>query len=194
MPFSRRLWCVAVLAAAVSLGACSGSDGAEGPMGPAGQDGATGPAGPTGPMGPAGPAGPAGNANVTQYAFGSRTFTTSTNYFVPDLTRAVMDSSMVLVYYNPSNEVETAWYPVPGLGSTAAYETRYLTYQMGSGYTFNIRLHVPGSTTAYTTAVTWRRLRIFVIPASSIVTLSTAHPDLDMLDYDAVANALGVER
>src|SRR5690606_38034763 len=94
-----------------------GATGATGATGPRGATGATGPRGATGAKGDKGDD---GNANVVLYEFGSHTFT---NVLELDLSvsRAIVDNSMVVVYYNPSNEVETAWFASPGFGASAKY-------------------------------------------------------------------------
>ncbi len=122
--------------------------------------------------GDTGPQGPTGNANVTMYTFGSTTFTGSTILLLSNLSQSKMDSSMVLVYYNPVPEVETSWYPVPGLGSGGQYETRYFVYAAAAANTqqLNLRLVKPdGSGAPFPSSVTFRKIRVFVAPASSIL-------------------------
>ena len=211
MKLSRKLWSVAVLGAFMAVGACSGDRGPQGPEGPTGIAGPAGPQGPGGPAGPVGPAGPqgpegpqgpagpqgpqgpGGNANVTLYQFGERTFTGSTDYVVTGLTQAQLDSSFVLLYYNPTMEAETAWYPIPGLGSVGSYVTRFFVYQLDGNHHFGVRLTNPSDGTAYNTPVTWRKMRIFVVPASAVVNLARTRPDLDLHDYGAVAEALDLD-
>jgi len=139
-----------------------------------GDTGPAGPAGSPGQQGPAGPQGMAGNANVTVYTYGSRTFTGLQDYLIPNVTQAKIDSSMLLAYYNPSSESPTSWYPIPGLGSGGLYETRSLTYQSSSSpeqTTLSVRLVKPDGTGSYATAVTFTRLKIFLVPASVVVPL-----------------------
>lgn len=189
---SRKVVWSALTTVLLFMGSCSGD---RGPVGPEGPQGPAGPGGPTGPGGPAGPQGPTGNANVALYEFGSRSFTGSTNYVVPGITPEQMDASFVLIYFNPSTEVETAWYQVPGIGPGASYETRYFTFQTStspSEYTFGVRTLNVGASTSYGTQVTWRKLRIFVVPATTITMLMEHGPRLDLADYAAVAEALAL--
>lgn len=151
--------------------------------------------------GDAGPQGPAGNANVTVYNFGSRTFTGTTVYIIPGMTAAQADSSMLLIYYNPSSESATAWYPVPGLGSGGVYETRYFLYQSAPSpvqYSVSVRLMNPDGTGSYPNSVTFTKLRIFVIPASQVLPGGRQIPGVpnipvDINDYHAVCKYYGIE-
>jgi hypothetical protein len=184
-----------LLLVAVLLVGCTGDQGPTGPEGPQGPTGATGATGATGPQGPAGPQGPTGNANVTIYEFGSRTFLNNLNLAVP-ITREKMDSSFVLLYYNPEGEAVTAWYPIPGLGPGGQYDTRFFVFQSGtspSTYTFGVRLINPSTGSAYGAQVTWRKLRIFVVPATTINYLDSADPAIDLADYEAVIELLGID-
>ncbi|RPD41599.1 hypothetical protein EG028_09845 [Chitinophaga barathri] len=135
--------------------------------------------------GPAGPAGKDGNANVTVFNFGSRVVTTASNYVLSGISRGRIDSSMVLAYYNPVPEDESAWYPVPGLGSLGAYETRYFISQTSNDYTFSVRLVTPAGA-AYTTPVTFRKMRIFIVPANNVVNVNGRMAGPDLKDYYAV--------
>ncbi|MGN6291518.1 MAG: hypothetical protein ACTHMV_02150 [Chitinophagaceae bacterium] len=140
--------------------------------------------------GDVGPQGPTGNADVKMFTFSSQTFTGALNLKLPvGLTQGYIDSSLVLVYYNPSNEAATAWYPCPGLGSSGAYETRYLIYQSSptpEEWTLSIRLMKPDGSGPYTSAVTFTKIRVVFAPASSIQTGRSAPIDLN--DYYAVKN------
>lgn len=135
-----------------------------------------------------GPVGPEGNANVTMYTFENRTFTGSLNLTIDNLSKGKVDSSLVLVYYNPSTEDVTAWYSVPGIGSTSAYETRFFLFQSNptpSTYTLGIRtLKLDGS--AYGNAVTFRKIRVIIAPASQIVSGRGISGGFDYSDYNAV--------
>lgn len=85
--------------------------------------------GPIGPAGAAGAQGPAGNANIIQYEFTNQKITNGLLNLQLCISQAVVDKSVILIYYNPIPEASTAWYPVPGLGSGASYQIRYLVYQ-----------------------------------------------------------------
>ena len=148
-----------------------------------------GPAGAEGPAGPAGPQGVPGNANVILYTFGTQTFTGATSYILSNLSRGRVDSSMVLVYYNPSTETETAWYPCPGGGSGGVYETRYFIFQSSispSKYTLGLRAITP-SGTAYSNPLTFTKLRVIITLTSSIIPGGrSSQPVVDYNDYYAV--------
>lgn len=79
------------------------------------------------------------------------------------------------------------------MGSTASYLTRFFVYQVGGNHNFSVRLANPSDGSPYSTAVTWRRMRIFVVPASAIVNLARTRPDLDLNDYAAVTKALDLD-
>lgn len=115
-----------------------------------------------------GDTGPAGNANVTLYNFDSKTFTGSTDYPL-SISQGKVDSSVVLAYYNPSAEAESAWYNIPGNGPTNLYVTRGLFFQANpTTYTYRVFLHNPAGG-PYAGSVTFRKFRIFVIPASTLI-------------------------
>jgi hypothetical protein len=171
MKTHRYLFLFSIICLSFLLVKC-GKDGAVGPAGNPGDKGATGAQGPGGPTGPAGPQGSKGNANVLMYTFGSQTFTGACNYTI-NISKGKIDSSLVLVYYNPEPEAESAWYPVPGLGSGAMYETRFFIYQTSvtpSIYTVNVRLVKLDGSGFYPTPVTFRKLRVIIASASTITT------------------------
>jgi hypothetical protein len=152
--------CIALLAAG-----CSGDDGATGP------------------------AGPSGNANVMMLDFPGSTSSGGLMAFVYEVERSVIEGAMVLIYYNPDTEAETAWYQAPGLGSGGSYMTRTWWFQIGtapSTYRFSIRFLTPDGAGTYGTDVTSRRTRIFIIPASTIEAQSSVSNSLDYSDYEAV--------
>jgi hypothetical protein len=140
--------------------------------------------------GDTGPQGPMGNADVKMFTFGPQTFTGTLNLKLPaGLAQGYIDSSLVLVYYNPSTEVPTAWYACPGIGTTNAYETRYLLYKSSPSpeeWTLSIRLVKPDGSGAYASAVTFTKIRVVFAPASSIQT-GRSMP-IDLKDYNAVKN------
>jgi hypothetical protein len=185
---------LAVIVFSAVLISCS-KDGA---TGPAGANGATGPAGPAGPTGPVGPQGVSGNANVVSYTYGSKTFTSSVDYLMTNMPQSRIDSSIVLAYYNPSTEAATAWYQVPGAGSTASYEVRNFWYQTATAptsvYTMGVRTYNhDGSANAV--SKTFTKFRIFVVAASSILPGGRqTKPAIDLNDYNAVCEYLGVSK
>lgn len=157
----------------------------KGDIGPAGQDGEDGTDGKD------------GNANVTLIRFGQQVFTSALNLALPNtITRAKTDSSLILVYYNPSTELESAWYPVPGLGSGASYDTRFLVYEAAGPMVLAIRLTSPDTGLAYPNQVTFRKLRVFLVPASQIINGRPADgssPAVDYSDYYSVLNYYGLK-
>lgn len=141
-----------------------------------------------------GDTGPAGNANVTVYNFGTQTTITGTFTYIVNVDQATVDNSLILVYYNPSNEAATAWYQVPGLGSVGAYQTRYFIFQTSaspSQYTTTIRLLTPDGSATYTTSTTFTKAKIILAPASDIVPMVTSGR-LDLSNYEAVRAYLGL--
>lgn len=181
----------------------TGPRGATGAKGDKGDVGATGPRGATGAQGPAGPRGATGakgdkgddgNANVVLYEFGSRTFTNSLDLDL-FVSRALVDNSMVLVYYNPSNEVETAWFASPGLGSSAKYQTRYFIYQNSTSpsvYRLGIRAIKPDVFEEYGLPLTFRKIKVIFAEASTILS-AQASGQLDLENYQSVKQALRIQ-
>jgi hypothetical protein len=70
-------------------------------QGPAGATGATGTQGPPGAQGSTGSQGPEGNANVTTVIFQNVTLTENGNtmFNIPAITQAILDSGVVVAYY-----------------------------------------------------------------------------------------------
>lgn len=152
-----------------------------------------------------GDTGPEGNANVTLFNFGSKTFTSTTDYALP-ISQGKVDSSLVLAYYNPSLEAESSWYSIPGNGSTNAYVVRNLLFHANpTTYTYRVFLQNPAGGT-FTGSVTFRKFRIFVIPASTLINgrSMNAEPvahinnqsytaaELKAMPYQQVCSLLGV--
>lgn len=132
--------------------------------------------------------GPTGNANVTVYNYGSVTFTGSTNYTLTNISQGMIDSSLVLAYYNPSTEAATAWYPVPGGGPVGAYEVRYFIHQSAatpSTYTMGVRAQAPAGG-PYATPLTFRKFKIIIAPANKVLTGGRQAAPVDYNDYEAV--------
>lgn len=65
--------------------------------------------GPIGPAGAAGAQGPAGNANIIQYEFTNQKITNGLLNLQLYISQAVVDKSVILIYYNPIPEASTAW-------------------------------------------------------------------------------------
>lgn len=183
----------AVLTTAL-ITSCEGPEGPEGPQGPKGDTGTPGTPGATGPQGPAGPQGVMGNANVVLYEYGSMTFTSSVSYLLTNITQGRMDSSILLCYYNPSTEAPSAWFSVPGPGSSGTYITRNFWWQSStdpSTYTMTVRTHT-WTGTLNTASKTFTKFRIFVVLASAIVS-PEVKSEVDLNDYHSVCKFLGIK-
>jgi len=164
---------VAILLLSAFIFSCSGEDGATGPAGKNGAD---------------------GNANVVVFQYDTRTTTTGNINYTFLASQGLVDSSLVLAYYNPSTEALTAWYPVPGLGSGANYMTRSMWYQTiadPSTYTYRVFLLTPSGSATYTTSTTFTKFKIILVPASAITPL-TSRGLLNLSDYDAVKDYLNL--
>lgn len=133
---------------------------------------------------------PSASDNVKVYMYGSKTFKGTTEYTIPDVSQIMMDSSLVLAYYNPSGEESTSWYPVPGLGSGSLYETRGYVYKSiitSNTYLYAVKLSDSwDNSTLYATTVTFTKFKIFIIPASTVVKVQRKGAAPDIYDYDAV--------
>lgn len=134
--------------------------------------------------------GPTGNADVTVYSFGSKSFSQAVDYELP-IPTGKLDSSLVLAYYNPSNEDASAWFSVPGTGSSNNYNTRSFFYAKNNSKTtttFSVRLQQTNGSGPYNTSVTFRKFRIIVAPASNFVQVNStgAKKSVDYSDYHAV--------
>lgn len=171
MSLSRSLALASVVLLLASIFSCAGEDGSTGPRG---RD---------------------GNANVVVFEFGTRTTTSGNfNYDFP-ASQGLVDSSLVLAYYNPSVEAPTAWYPIPGLGSGGTYMTRGMWFQVTpdpSTYRYRAFLLTPSGSATYTSSVTWTKFKIILAPASEIIPLASIGL-LDTNDYRAVRDYFGLE-
>jgi len=178
-----------------------GVQGLQGEQGPMGEQGPQGEPGPQGEQGPIGPQGISGNANVILYTYGSVTFTSSVSYLIPDMPVEKMDSTLILGYFNPSEYAEDVWISLPGIVAIAGSNyivTNYLSSYDADSYnmlltTFNI------DGTLNSDSKTWRKFRIFAIPASTVIPGGRkADPDsdfknrgIDLKDHDAVCDFYG---
>jgi hypothetical protein len=160
--FRSRLF-VVLLALSAFMFSCSGKDGATGPAGPAGKD---------------------GNANVIVFDFPSQTTATGTVYYDFPATEALVDSSVVLAYFQ-SPLVSNSWYPVPGVGPNASFQTRSYWYPLNAATQRYYLKLVTMAGDAYTTSTTISRMRIYLVPASTLVTI-TSRGLLDVSDFNAV--------
>lgn len=152
-----------------------------------------GPRGAIGPAGPQGPKGDPGNANVVLYEFGQYTFTNTLNLDL-SVSRQTVDNSLLLVYYNPVPEDQTAWYAVPGLGASFNYQTRYFIYQISTSpsiYRLAIRTIRFDGSAVYGSAVTFRKIRVIFAEASSVIS-AQANGQIALDNYQSVKAALNI--
>ncbi|MCH6234200.1 collagen-like protein [Aquiflexum sp. AIY15W] len=158
-----------------------GPIGPAGPAGPAGPVGPAGPAGPVGPAGPAGPAGPTGNGNVTLLIYDQVDFRSVLNrsLTIPLLPGEVRERVLLLPFL-----ISTVFsYQVPGPGVGNASEYRSFISVTGP-FTLGInKITGPGEL--------YNSIRVFKIVANSTVNGRIQLPDIDLEDYNAVAEYYG---
>ncbi|HET9430186.1 MAG TPA: hypothetical protein VFO70_03365 [Chitinophagaceae bacterium] len=146
--------------------------------------------------GPVGPPVPSDKVDVLTINYSSQTFTGTKNYVITNISKERIDSSLVLAYYNPATEDVTSWYPVPGSGPNAAYETRNFIYQSStapSAYTMGVRLMTPAGA-AYGTQVTFTKFKIIIIRSATLVFAGRGgEPLVDLSDYYAVKAFFGLK-
>ena len=148
--------------------------------GPKGDTGATGA---TGSAGPQGVQGAPGNANVKQYNYDSITLspTAAATYTFPGMTRAMLDSSMVLVYYSQGSN---QWNMAGGCGPGCAYQT--IMYTDPSPYV-SVYLENADGTSYSGPDVVWVKSRLVIIPANEF-----GKKELyDIHDYNSVKKYYG---
>jgi hypothetical protein len=193
-----------------ALLAITSCEGPEGPTGPAGSQGEQGPQGLQGlqgeqgiqgEQGPVGPQGMTGNANVVLYEYGPATFTSVVSYLIPDMTVEKMDTTLVVGYFNPDEYDEDVWISLPGIvaiNGTNYIIVNYLASFDAESYSMILTtLNVDGSLN--TSSKTWRKFRIFVIPASTVMPagrVADLHAELgnagiDFNDYESVCDYFG---
>lgn len=205
---------VAILSVTLLAAACSKT----GPAGPQGATGAAGAAGAAGSQGPAGPQGPAGTANVFVdtftvvnsqwlwnsawiYSTGNGAFT---EYFTryhdqadSKITKGILDTGMVMVYFTPNQSDSNQWVPLPYtfLAFGGAFYYNY-AYETMPG---KVRLHywytANGSGTAPTTLSTdvifTHKYKIVTV-ASGAVATAMKRDKVDVGDYKQVMKYLGM--
>lgn len=135
--------------------------------------------------------GPQGNADVTMFTFENKTFTHLLNLEIP-ISKGRVDSSLILVYYNPSIESVSSWYTAPGIGSGGTYNTRVNLYQeQGQNkYTLSIRtLTMTGA--PYASPVTFTKIKVIFAPASNITKLSNLNEIKK--DYDLAVKEFNIK-
>jgi hypothetical protein len=166
----------AVVSVTMLLASCA-KDGVQGPVGPAGSNGTNG---------------TNGNANVMEYFFRNDSVS-ATHDFARRLPIrfSSIDSAVVLFYYyDPSG---SAWYPSPGLGAYAAYQTRFFTAMATSGNDSTdliLRVYDPTGG-SYAGTVTISKAKLILIPASSILPGKKAPVDYN--NYSATMRYFGLK-
>ena len=153
-------------------------------------DGPAGAAGKAGLNGTAGANGSNGNANVKQFTFGPRTFTTNIIYTVPNITQSALDNSVILCYAR--NGIGT-WYSIPGTSQLASFTARNFYYINSSNLLIDVRL-LNANGTNYTSTVIFENFRVIIIPGSTNVTLarSASKPDFTKMSYSKVCKYLKI--
>jgi hypothetical protein len=166
--FRSRLL-VAILLLSAFLFSCSGEDGATGPAGKNGAD---------------------GNANVLSYTYGSRTTTSGTITYAFPASQGLVDSCLVLAYFQMTG-YSNLWYPIPGVGPDALFQTRSYC-QPANATTQNLYVKlVTMAGATYTTSTTFSAMKIFLVPPSLIVP-ATSRGQLNLSDYNAVREYLNL--
>ncbi|MCG2615535.1 hypothetical protein LZZ85_14640 [Terrimonas sp. NA20] len=152
--------------------------------------------GPEGGQGHAGAQGNAGNADVISFNFGQTTFTAVQEFKMPGVSKARIDSSLVLVYYNPLSEGLSTWYPCPGLGSGGVYQARWWinqVFQSPDDYSLYMRLHTLTGDD-YSMPVTFRKVKIIMASPSVINNVMTGRngQSLNLDNYLEVKTYFGL--
>ena len=118
--------------------------------------------GDTGPAGLNGSNGTNGNTDVKAFYFGKDSIDVSRtvlNFYLPSsVTSNMMDSSAVLVYYNTYG----LWFPAPGLGFNATYQTRIYF----SGNSIILKVLDPDGTAFSGIKNVFNKSKVIIIPSS----------------------------
>jgi len=166
--FRTRLLAVILMLSALMF-SCAGEDGATGPAGTAGTD---------------------GNANVIALEFGTQTTTSGTIIYEFTASQGFVDSCLVLGYFK-SSAVLTTWYPIPGVGPDANFQTRsYCQRYDATTQRYYVKL-VTMAGDPYTTSTTFAVLKLYLVPASVIIP-ETSRGLLNLSDYNAVREYLNL--
>lgn len=168
--------------ATIMLFASCAKDGDTGPAGPAGQNGTNGTNGVNGQD---------GNSNVKIYYFGpdtlSSTVTVKNHLLAAEVTQNMIDSSLVLLYYQ-SSTFPDFWYAAQGIGPSASFQTRwYVT----PGINLFIELRDLDGTAYSGGQVILKKLKLVVAPSSAFS--GNRYGQVDYNDYKATMKFLGVQ-
>ncbi len=117
---------------------------------------------------------------VTQLSFGSKTIPTNEqiNLTLTGFNKAIIEKSMVLSY----GEISGLWYQIPGWTSYAGTELRTYISAYDPSSIFWIRM-ISG-----TSAVTFDKIRVIIIPADILNTGRTGSLPFDTSNYESVRN------
>ena len=155
----------------------TGAVGSTGAAGSTGATGSTGTTGSTGATGTTGATGATGVTNVNSYLLLNQSVNTlgNTRFNIPQITQAIVDQGVILVYVRTSGT--TAWFPLPfsEAGSTLTVDN------YGVGY-----VEVKANFNATGTL----DFRVVLIAGSSLTTLMITHPGINIYNYTQLAAAL----
>lgn len=99
--------------------------------------------------------------DVIVFDYGEMTLLGLQELIIPDISKETIDGSILLAFYNPSDEEETAWYQMPGISSSGLYNIRTSLYQRDSNFLFVIKTMFP-SGVPYKDSVTFRGVKIYI--------------------------------
>lgn len=102
---------------------------------------------------------------------------------IPAVSKEKIDNSTILAYYNPSEEVETAWYVMPGISSSGKFNIRTALYQSGSDVIFVIKTMFPLSI-SFNESVSLRGVKIYIVPNE---VNNSINEIVDNLQFDIVS-------
>lgn len=218
MKTTMKLFTYGLIILTLVFSSCSkdGDTGPIGPIGPAGTsgldgadgtDGTIGTDGTNGTDGSNGTDGVDGNTDIRIFEYDSRTFTTTTNYQMTDITQAVMSNSLVLAYYGTTIErviilgnapiTMVQWKPVPGIDNLfiiKAQTGKSGFFNTGGGSNnaqeMNVKL-LNFNGTSYLPSTTFEKFKIIVAPAN--IAGKNSIVDLRKMTYEEVINHLGLE-
>lgn len=106
-------------------------------------------------------------SDVYLYEFGNQTFTISLSLTLTGMTSEIIDNSILLCTYNPSNESASCIMPIPGTISTGTYILRSTWWNNGGTYTFLIKAN-NWNLSAHNTSKTLRNLKVYIIKLTPI--------------------------
>ncbi len=207
MKTTRNVFTLGLLIFSLLCTSCS-KDGDTGPIGPAGisgidgTDGTDGNDGADGTAGEDGTDGVDGNADVRLLEFGTKTFIGSTSYLMEGISVSDINTNLFIAFYGreftevaPNGGIleKTQWIPVPGKGENGLFETNAVIE--GSSTAFNSDFIVSLYNldgTPHTTARSFRKFKILIVPPSSLSGKSS-NSDFSKMSYETLVALLGFE-